>query len=72
MTATAVNQVVPYATPTSIGRLGGIYAGNGDPTSALVVPKGSLYVKLDATTTTSRLWIATDAVGTWTFFTSNA
>ena len=72
MTATSVNLSTPYGTPTSVSRLGGIYTGNGDPTSALVVPKGSLYVKLDAASTTTRLWIATDAAGTWTYFTSNA
>lgn len=47
-----------------------IQVGTGDPVHS--APKGSLFLKTDATTTTTRLWIATDAVGGWTFFTSNA
>lgn len=47
-----------------------IIAGAGDPT--LTAKKGSLYIKTDATTTTTRLWINTDGGTTWTYFTSNA
>lgn len=72
MTATNVNLSTPYTTPTSLTLLGGIYTGDGDPTSDLKVPKGSLYVKLDATTTITRLWIATDTAGTWAYFTASA
>jgi len=48
----------------------GIYFGTGTPTFS--AGKGSLYTKLDATTTTSRLWVATDAVGTWATITTSA
>ena len=53
-------------------RSGGIriQEGNGDPTH--VSPKGTLYIKLDATTTTTRLWINTDGGITWAYFTSSA
>ncbi len=72
MAATNVELVVCYDMPTSKTKAGGIYRGNGSPTSALVVPKGSLYIRADATTTTTRMWIATDSVGGWTFLTTNA
>lgn len=42
-----------------------ICAGTGDPT--FTAPKGSLYIKIDATTTTTRLWINTTGSTTWTF-----
>ncbi len=42
-----------------------ICAGTGDPT--FTAPKGSLYIKIDATTTTTRLWINTNGATTWTF-----
>ncbi len=42
-----------------------IVAGTGDPT--FTAPKGNLYIKIDATTTTSRLWINTNGATTWTF-----
>lgn len=48
----------------------GISSGNGTPTQA--APKGSLYIQLDATTTTSRLWINTDGSTTWAYFTTSA
>ena len=47
-----------------------IYSGAGDP--AAVVPKGSLYIRLNADAVGNRLWIATDAAGTWTNFTTAA
>lgn len=50
----------------------GVYWGTGDPSAALTAPKGSLYVRTDATTTTTRLWINTDAGTTWASFTSSA
>lgn len=72
MTATNVQLVVPYATPTSIGKAGGIYRGNGSPTAAFKAPKGSQYIKADASTTTDRLWVAADSAGTWVFVTTSA
>lgn len=44
--------------------------GTGDPD--FVAGKGTLYIKVDATTTTTRLWVNTDADTTWTYFTSAA
>lgn len=48
----------------------GLYWGTGNPTVS--APKGSLYIKTDATTTTTRLWINTDGGTTWTNFTTAA
>lgn len=50
----------------------GLYMGTGSPNGALTAPKGSLYVQTDATTTTSRLWVNTNAGTTWANFTSSA
>ncbi len=72
MAATDIQLVVPYQFTTTLTRGGGIYAGNGSPTSAFVAPKGSQYIKRDASTTTDRLWIATDDAGTWAYFTTSA
>jgi hypothetical protein len=38
--------------------------GSGVPT--LSAPKGSLYLRTDGTGVADRLYVATDAVGTWT------
>jgi len=48
----------------------GIYFGTGTPSFSAA--KGSLYVKVDASTNVTRLWVATDDAGTWTFLTTNA
>ena len=45
-------------------------AGNGAPT--LKASKGTLYVNLIATTTTTRLYINTDGGSTWAYFTASA
>lgn len=42
----------------------GIFFGSNAPT--LVAAKGSLYLRSDATTNTTRAYIATDSAGTWT------
>jgi hypothetical protein len=47
-----------------------IDCGTGDPIG--LQPKGSIYIRLDATTANNRLWIATDSVGGWAYFTSSA
>lgn len=48
----------------------GVYYGTGDP--GFTAAKGSLYVKTDATTTTTRLWVNTDGGTTWASFTSSS
>ena len=42
-----------------------LVAGTGDPTFSAA--KGTLYIKIDATTTTTRLFINTNGSTTWTF-----
>lgn len=53
-------------------RSGGIRIaeGFGDPTHA--GHKGELYIKLDASGTTDRLWINTDGGVTWAYLTTSA
>ncbi len=48
----------------------GVFFGTGDP--SMTVAKGSIYMKTDAGSTTTRLFIATDAAGTWAHFTASA
>lgn len=58
-------------TRIAIGSAGvGVYIGTGVPTVS--APKGSLYTRTDATTTTTRLYVNTDGGTTWTNFTSAA
>ena len=47
-----------------------ISVGAGAPSASL--PKGSLYVRTDGSSSSTRLYIATDAVGTWTPVTTTA
>jgi len=42
----------------------GIYPGSGVPT--ISAAKGSLYLRSDGTTNTTRMYVATDSAGTWT------
>lgn len=44
--------------------------GSGAPTVA--APKGSLYLRTDGSSTSTRAYIATDSVGTWTAITTAA
>lgn len=60
------------ATAINLGSTSGpnLYVGSGVPT--LSVPKGSLYLRSDGTSTSTRAYIATDAAGTWTAITTAA
>ena len=53
-------------------RSGGIRIkeGFGDPTHSGDI--GEIYIKLDASGTTDRLWINTDGGVTWAYFTSSS
>lgn len=48
----------------------GIYFGSGAPTVS--APKGSLYLRTDGSSTSTRLYVNTDGGTTWTSFTSAA
>lgn len=48
----------------------GIYAGSGAPTFS--AGKGSLYLRTDGSSTSTRAYIATDDAGTWTAVTTAA
>lgn len=48
-----------------------IYEGAGAPDNGLALEAGDLYINTTASTTTTRLYIATGA-GAWTYFTTNA
>lgn len=47
-----------------------ILAGTGAPTAS--ASKGSLYIRLDGSSTSTRLYVNTDGGTTWTNFTSAA
>lgn len=47
-----------------------IETGTGAPTHSAV--KGSLYIRLDGSSTSTRLYVNTDGSTTWTNFTSGA
>jgi hypothetical protein len=51
-------------TSTGVGGSPQICFGSGLPT--LLAPKGSLYLRTDGTGVADRLFVATDAIGTWT------
>lgn len=48
----------------------GIFCGSGAPT--LVAGKGSIYLRSDGSSTTTRAYVATDSAGTWTNFITTA
>lgn len=48
----------------------GVYFGSGAPT--VVAAKGSLYLRTDGSSTSTRAYIATDSAGTWTAITTAA
>ena len=50
----------------------GIISGTGSPNGVVTAAKGSLFLRTDATTTTTRMYINTDGGTTWTNFTSAA
>lgn len=58
------NAVTPAATQA------GICAGTGAPTFSAT--KGTLYVRLDGSSTSTRLYVNTNGSTTWTNFTSAA
>lgn len=61
---TMTNVAIPAATQPSI------VAGTGAPTYS--AKKGTLYIRLDGSSTSTRLYINTDGATTWTNFTSAA
>lgn len=48
-----------------------VYSGSGAPTISAAV-KGSLYLRTDGSSTSTRAYIATDTAGTWTAITTAA
>lgn len=58
-------------TPVEMMQGAGIIRGNGAPTG-LSAAKGTLYVNLTASTTTTRLYINTNGGTTWASFTASA
>jgi hypothetical protein len=71
----AIGGTTPAAgtfTTLTINGSGGpqILAGSGAPSST--VAKGTLYIRLDGSSTSTRMYIATDNAGTWTNFVTAA
>jgi hypothetical protein len=48
----------------------GVFAGSGAPTFSAA--KGSMYLRTDGSSTSTRAYIATDSAGTWTAVTTAA
>lgn len=48
----------------------GIYAGSGAP--SFTAQKGSLYIRTDGSSTSTRMYVNTDGATTWTNFTTAA
>jgi len=61
---TMTNVAVPSATQPSV------VCGTGAPT--FTAPKGTLYLRLDGSTTATRAYINTNGATTWTNFTTAA
>ena len=61
---TMTNVAIPGSTQPSI------VAGTGAPTFS--AKKGTLYIRLDGSSTSTRLYVNTDGATTWTNFTSAA
>lgn len=61
---TMTNVAIPAATQPSI------VAGTGAPT--FTAPKGTLFIRLDGSSTSTRLYVNTNGATTWTNFTSAA
>lgn len=56
--------------PIAAGLQPYILAGTGAPT--FTAPKGSLYIQIDGSSTSTRLYVNTNGATTWTNFTSAA
>jgi hypothetical protein len=50
----------------------GLYVGTGSPDTALTAVQGSLYMRVDGSSTSTRLYVNTDGATAWTNFTSAA
>lgn len=50
----------------------GIYFGTGSPNTALTAPKGSLYIRTDGSSSSTRVYVNTDASTAWTNITTAA
>ena len=48
----------------------GFYVGSGAPSHS--APKGSIYINITATTTTTRFYINSDGSTTWVYITTSA
>jgi hypothetical protein len=44
----------------------GVYWGTGDPAAALTAAKGSVYIRTDGSSSSTRMYINTDGVTAWT------
>lgn len=49
-----------------------VIGGTGDPNGVVTAPKNWLFVRLDATTAATRLYVNTDSGSTWAHFTASA
>ena len=69
----AVNklQLTLATSPTVAGAVPGVFTGTGSPNGVLTAPQGSLYLRTDGSSTTTRAYSNTDGVTAWTPFVSS-
>jgi hypothetical protein len=63
------NGLNPTFVSVGVGSIN-IYSGTGAPT--LTAPKGSIYSRIDGSSTSTRLYVNTDGATTWTNVTTAA
>lgn len=65
------SEVIPTAgVAGSSPEVPGVFFGTGDPT--ITAPKGSLYMRTDATTTITRMYVNTTGAAVWATVTTSA
>lgn len=56
--------------PTVAGASPGVFTGAGSPNGVLTAPKGSLYLRTDGSSTSTRAYSNTDGATAWTAVTT--
>ncbi len=56
--------------PLVAGSIPGVYTGAGDPNGTITAPQGSLFLRTDGSSTSTRAYSNTDGVTAWTAVTT--
>ncbi len=70
----AVNKIQQTlaTSPLVAGAIPGVYTGAGDPNAVITAPQGSLFLRTDGSSSSTRGYINTDGVTAWTNITTAA